>query len=207
MSYNYTNGDGVSVLLPTEPNGATEPLSNLDNAIRQIKAFLNDPTKGIPYLEAAIAAAASAGNRNFFSAYSNVNQTIPVSTETKVNFGLELADPDGVFNASTGRFTAPATGWYQFVVSIRTDWLSPVAPDDLILHLCLKKNGSSNVAAQEFDLDDAFGGATYNLVRAVQLNVGDYVEFYAYYYVFSGSVSLQITADWLKTTFQGIRML
>jgi microcystin-dependent protein len=46
MSYNYTNGDGVSVLLTTEPNGATEPVSVLDQAIRQIKAYLNDPTVG-----------------------------------------------------------------------------------------------------------------------------------------------------------------
>ena len=46
MSYNYTNGDGVAVLLPAEPNGATEPVSILDNAVRQIKAYLNDPIAG-----------------------------------------------------------------------------------------------------------------------------------------------------------------
>lgn len=46
MGYNYSNGDGVAVLLANEPNGATEPVSILDNAIRQIKAYLNDPVAG-----------------------------------------------------------------------------------------------------------------------------------------------------------------
>lgn len=57
MSYTYTNGDGVAVLLVTEPNGATEPISVLDDAIRQIKAYLNDPIAGP---EAKIAALANA---------------------------------------------------------------------------------------------------------------------------------------------------
>ena len=207
MSYNYTNGDGVTVLLTSEPNGATEPISNLDNAIRQIKSFLNDPLKGIPYLEAAIVAAGSAGNRNFFSVYSSANQTVPVSTETKVVFGLEQADPDGVYTPASSRFTAPATGWYQFVLSIRTDWLAPSTPTNLNLNLRLKKNGTTNVSAQEFDLGSAFGGATYSLVRSIQLNATDYIEVYAYYTLGSGSVTFQITADNTKTSFQGIRML
>ena len=54
MSYNYTNGDGVAVLLASEPNGATEPVSIVDNAIRQIKAYLNDPTAGPAALIASL---------------------------------------------------------------------------------------------------------------------------------------------------------
>lgn len=47
MSYTYTTGDGWSVLLPAEPDGATEAVAILDNAIRQIKAFINDETNGL----------------------------------------------------------------------------------------------------------------------------------------------------------------
>lgn len=54
MGYNYSNGDGPSVLLTTEPNGATEPVSVLDQAIRQIKSYLNDPTAGPAALIAAL---------------------------------------------------------------------------------------------------------------------------------------------------------
>lgn len=46
MSYNYTNGDGVAVLLVTEPNGDTEPVANLEDAVVQIKKYLNDPIAG-----------------------------------------------------------------------------------------------------------------------------------------------------------------
>lgn len=54
MSYNYSNGDGPTVLLTTEPNGATEPVSVLDQAIRQIKSYLNDPTAGPAALISAL---------------------------------------------------------------------------------------------------------------------------------------------------------
>ena len=46
MSYAYTNGDGLSALDSATPDGATEPMSNADDAIRQIKAYLKDPIAG-----------------------------------------------------------------------------------------------------------------------------------------------------------------
>ena len=45
-TYNYTNGDGVTALSASTPDGASEPVSVLDDAIRQVKAYLLDPTKG-----------------------------------------------------------------------------------------------------------------------------------------------------------------
>jgi microcystin-dependent protein len=59
MSYNYTNGDGVAVLLVTEPDGDTEPVANLDDAIIQIKKYLNDPTAGPDAKIAAITSVVS----------------------------------------------------------------------------------------------------------------------------------------------------
>jgi hypothetical protein len=47
MSYTYVTGDGWVVLLPAEPDGATEAVAILDNAVRQIKAFINDETSGL----------------------------------------------------------------------------------------------------------------------------------------------------------------
>lgn len=46
MSYNYTDGDGLSALDKTEPAGS-EAASNLDDAVRQIKAYLKDATGGL----------------------------------------------------------------------------------------------------------------------------------------------------------------
>lgn len=46
MSYNYNTGDGLSALDAAEPDGSIEPVSILDQAIRQIKAYLKDTEKG-----------------------------------------------------------------------------------------------------------------------------------------------------------------
>lgn len=204
MAYNYTNGDGVSVLLPAEPNGATEPISNLDNAIRQIKAFLNDPIRGIPAIESSLATVA-AGNRDFFSAYSSANQSVSAATETKLNMTLELVDQSNRYTAASSRFTAGTTGWYRFNASIRCDWLSAVTPLGLNLELKLKKNGTTTLAIAEYNLDDNVNGSTYPLIRVVNLTAGDYVELYALYTLSSGTCTLQVTADANKTVFQGLR--
>jgi hypothetical protein len=205
MSYNYTNGDGVAVLLTSEPNGAVEPISNLDNAIRQIKSFLNDPTKGIPYIESQLTTLA-AGQRNFFSAYSAANQSITVATTTKVNLTLELVDNDGVYTAASSRFTAPATGWYQFTTALRLDWATPSVPVDGNVNIRLRKNNTTNIVAHEFEVTN-FIGMTHGFNRTVQLTAGDYVEVFIEYSLGSGSVTLQVTSDTTKTVFQGLRVI
>lgn len=212
MSYTYTAGQGVTALVPTEPNGATEPVSNLDDAIRQVKAFLTDSSAGWPYLvtqvNAALAASANAGNKNFFSAYSNANQVIPVTTSTKLVLGLEQADPDSVYNPTTSRFVAPATGWYKITVSVRVDWLNIVSLDSGRFALQLKKNGTT-VAEAEHNMGALadFVGATYSIERAVSLSANDYLEVFGFYDLYTGSVDCQITADLNKTVFQGFRLL
>ena len=207
MSYSYTPGQGVSALVPTEPNGATEPVSNLDDAIRQIKAFLADPSAGWPFMLAAVGAAASTGNRNFFAVYSSVNQSVPIGVYTKINFPLEYADPDSVFDPTQSRFTAPATGWYRFNLSVRIDWLYTVPFTDLTLHLRLKKSDGSYPAASEQDLEANDSGITYTLTRTIYLTAGQYVEPYIHYSVLSGTMGMQLTADAARTAFQGIREL
>lgn len=206
MSYSYTPGQGVSALVPTEPNGAVEPVSNLDDAIRQIKAFLTDNSAGWPYLVTAIGAAANAGNKNFFSAYSSANQTLVVNTDTKLTLGLEEADPDGVFTPATSRFTAPATGWYKITASVRVDWFDYTTSTYGNFSLALKKNGSTVVARAENNFE-FFVGTTYMLERAISLSAGDYLELFAHYNVNAGTITCQVTADSAKTAFQGLRVL
>lgn len=49
-SYLYTNGDGLTVLDVLTPVGATDPVSDLDNAVQQIKLFLKDGVAGVARL-------------------------------------------------------------------------------------------------------------------------------------------------------------
>ena len=208
MSYSYTAGQGVAALVPTEPNGATEPVSNLDDAIRQIKAFLTDSSAGWPFLLTSISGVANLGNKNFFSAYSNANQVIPVTTSTKLTLGLEQADPDGVYDIATSRFTAPASGWYKITVSVRIDWLNSVNLDCGRFSLQLKRNGTT-IAEAEHNMGALadFVGATYTIERSVSLSANDYLEVFGFYDLYTGSVTCQITADLNKTVFQGFRLL
>lgn len=53
-SYAYNDGDGLSVIDKTLPNGATEPVSSLDDALKQVKAWMKDATAGGAYIKAEI---------------------------------------------------------------------------------------------------------------------------------------------------------
>jgi len=57
MAYTYTDGDGLTALVKTEPNGATEPVSNLDDAVRQIKAYMRDDTGGLALIRSQVTTA------------------------------------------------------------------------------------------------------------------------------------------------------
>jgi len=156
MGYNYTNGDGPAVLIPTEPANSDSIKATCAQSIRQIKAFINDPVAGFVKLAADLAslavtvsglsstvalhttqiaalsgATASAG-QNIFKAKPAVDQDVvfaaPGSQTVDVALGTEVFDPDNNFAGSI--FTAPANGFYSFMASLV---ISPIAgaPTDI----------------------------------------------------------------------------
>lgn len=58
-SYAYTNGDGLAVIDKTVPNGAVEPVSSLDDALKQVKAYLKDDVAGGAKIQADVTAGAA----------------------------------------------------------------------------------------------------------------------------------------------------
>lgn len=101
MSYLYTNGDGYQVLLPVEP-ADTDPVAVVGQALRQIKAFLNDPQ-------------ATFGGKYCFNAAVAANQNIVANgAANHINFPTEYFDLNGDFNTGTGKFTAAVNGIYEF---------------------------------------------------------------------------------------------
>jgi len=147
MAYNYTNGDGPTVLIPAEPANTDSIAATCAQAIRQIKAFINDPVAGIVYLAAQLSSLASTvsglsstvsthttqinnlnsavGNintgKNIFSASPSVDQDIvlagPGTTNHDITLGNEYMDPDNNFGASI--FTVPVTGYYEFSAAVQ----------------------------------------------------------------------------------------
>lgn len=59
-SYTYNDGDGLGVIDKTLPNGAVEPVSNLDDALKQVKAWMKDATAGAAKIRADGIAATAA---------------------------------------------------------------------------------------------------------------------------------------------------
>lgn len=81
MSYTYTTGQGLAAMTASEPSG-TEPFLNLSPAIRQIKAYLNDPTVG-PEAKLALAAAGLAS----LIASQSAAGSVPVGTVAHCGHG------------------------------------------------------------------------------------------------------------------------
>lgn len=55
-SYAYNDGDGLSVIDKTVPNGAVETVAILDDALKQVKAYLKDATAGVAKIQADVTA-------------------------------------------------------------------------------------------------------------------------------------------------------
>lgn len=180
MGYTYTNGDGVSVLVATEPNGATEPVSNLDDAIKQIKAWIRDTTSNvgaagmqsaITALQAAIASGAGGSalfKANVATAIDFVFGGAATVTETFVATSIEF-NPDSAYTSGSSKFTAPAAGYYEFTLRVHLD-VSAGSPTGNSFLARIKKNGTGI---------DGFGGdlagTTYidGMTTIVQLAEGD----------------------------------
>jgi len=56
-----------------------------------------------------------------FSAYITNNVAVAAMTETQLTTFTEVSDPSGSFNAATGIYTAPFTGWFTFRIFATND--------------------------------------------------------------------------------------
>lgn len=117
-----------------------------------------------------------AGESNTPSFYAqNGDQTIPASTDTKIQFNTEVIDTNSAYDHSSNyRFTVPSgqAGKYFFTATIRL--ATTVDMDDY--QVMIKKNGS--VAAKSAMFHDYHESRECNVM--LDLSVGDYIEVFAY---------------------------
>lgn len=108
MSYSYTPGQGLSAFDPTRPNGATEAVDILDDAIRQIVEFLTDTTPGVAFNKAAII--------SLFRLNTAGALTVPIdgNVHPLTNLNVALFDVHSDTNTGAASFTAPIKGYYDF---------------------------------------------------------------------------------------------
>ena len=199
MAYTYSNGDGVTPLLVTEPNGATEPISNLDNAIRQIKAYLNDPTEGPEGKFSGIL-----GDTKVI-ATQNTSQTLAAGAGiATIAFNVEDLDAGADYNNTTYTFTAPAAGLYLAVVSVTLDVTASSTPTDIKYQLDIFVDGTSG-ARTTMNMGTNENNQDLSLVRLFNLSAGQTLLAKLTVTVGSGSMTVTLLNDPRETVFQVVK--
>ena len=110
-----------------------------------------------------------------FSVYRNGTQSIPGSTDTKIQFNTETFDTNNNFDSTTNyRFTPTVAGYYQ--VSIRARFSSVSTAQ--VCQVYIFKNGSNYTAGSQQTADD-FGQSDRMVSVLVYMNgSSDYLEGY-----------------------------
>lgn len=207
--YTYSNGDGLSKLDKTVPLG-TEPVSNLDDAIRQIKAYLKDDTAGVAKLVADLvtiqASVSTLGVNYYFAAYRTTAQSIAAGAGAQLIVCNQAdVNPQTAFNTTTGRFTVPKAGWWIFSAFIRVAKTASSTPTDIKHNLDLYINGASAASlhtpmgTDESDVSLRFASQHY-------CAQGDVVDMRYFLTVASGSMTVETSIDPRSQGIRGVRV-
>jgi hypothetical protein len=199
MAYTYSNGDGAAVLLTTEPNGATEPLSNLDNAIRQIKAYINDPIAGPdPTLNKKI------GATKVIVTQTSAQTIAAGAGITPIEFDNIDLDPSGEFDDTTFKFTATDDGLYLVTVGLTLDVTASAAPTDILYQMDIFIDGASGARTKKF-MDGSVLDTDLQLTRLFDLSAGQTVWIKFTLTVGSGTMTVTVLNDPRETILQIVK--
>lgn len=128
--------------------------------------ILNKPTNDLGIFS-------SSGSLDGFNVTSNVSQSITVNEEffqyDKVNFPIEILDPNNNFNNTLSEYTVPTSGDYTFQYSVNFDVTIPTLDDILVVIELWTLDGSGNRLSQltpgsnSITLFDTDSGGRFNL--------------------------------------------
>jgi flagellar basal body rod protein FlgF len=128
----------------------------------------------------------SSSLRTGISAYLTANQSIANNTNTKIGFNGELYDPNGDFNTSTNKFTAPEAGKYLIITQVRFNSGTYGYTGTTRIYI----NGSHTVSGVSTSTNG--GGINVPLSKILELASSDYIEIYAEH---NQGTSIYIEAD------------
>ncbi len=134
-------------------------------------------------------------NRPRFKAYTNYDNFIPLTTWTTVAINATEANDQGVFDAGTNRFSAPADGTYLLGASLLykvNASLSARMRGRLLLNGATEIRGSlGEISGTHYS-----GGTAIWLQTLTPLAAGDTVELQAYFRGADGYVAAEHTTFW-----------
>lgn len=194
-TYSYTDGDGLAVLSKLTPVGAVDLVSDLDDAVKQIKAYLKDPVVGPESLKIGATGKVIATNSSPQAVAAGAGATL-------VDFDTANVDPQSCFGSSI--YTAPSTGEYLAVISIKVATSASAAPVNIVHRLAILVDGVEGAADGEWDASEA--DHVLRITRLFQLAAGNTLRANYTLVVDSGTITVDISSDPAFTIFQVTRL-
>jgi hypothetical protein len=133
-----------------------------------------------------------------FSVYRSGTQSIPGSTDTKIQFNAETFDTDNCFDSTTNyRFTPNVAGYYQVSASVRFSSVNTAQ----VCNALLFKNGV-NYGGGNQETADSFGQSDRAVNTLVYMNgTTDYLEIFGGH---TDTVSRNVASGATVTWFTGV---
>ena len=164
---------------------------------------------GVTIANAGTATGFGVAGTNSFLARNTANQSLSDATDTKVVFNTEDYDPDGVFDLSNNKFTAPAAGKYFIYGKAKgsSSTVNTVQGAVMLIYV----NGSAKYNIENFGAGIVSGTRVLMQAYGLEVSVGldlsasDYVELYAAVDNDGGSSQLQ-AGDGYSIFFGGYRI-
>lgn len=183
MIGDVANGDILTTVDGKVGIGISSPTEKLE-VNGQVKITGGSPGAGKVLTSDANGLAAWEDNANpkvGFSAYLSTTTIITNATETKLTGFTEFFDNNNSFNNSTGEFTAPSNGIYQFNFTV--GWSSSSSVTDVPTMLRIRKNSNVQTGSQftkHVTLNSSYGESS-NLTFIRNLSAGDIITFHVFY--------------------------
>lgn len=194
--YDYNPGDGLSVLDETRPNGATEPVSILDNAVKQIKGYLKDATVGPD------ARITEMMNTTRVIVVHGGGQTVAATDgQQVVEFDTEGVDDSDEFNVATFKFTATVAGLYLVITGLTVNRTASATPVGIVHQMDIYIDTTSGARSRvSRGTDDSV--ADMQLTRLFNLSAGQTLSVRYTLSLDSGTMTVEVLADPRETIFQ-----
>lgn len=185
-------GDDYTATSGTSIAGLTALLANDVITVWTVNSFSVANTYTVSQADTTFAPIGAVNGPAFRATRITSNQTIAAATNVKVQFNNEVYDTNNCYDPTTNyRFTPTRAGYYQVNLTLNF-------PSDGRTYGKIYKNGSEYGRAFSYQIADS-GSSGSDLVY--MNGTTDYIEFYAYLYSGSGSISTdgtQCSAVWIR---------